>query len=442
MTKSLRLSTLAAIAVVLVLAAGGITLDRAVADIDPEVVLYQFEGLSHQDGGSPTRALIADSKGALYGTTAFGGRGTGQGNGTVFKIMHSISGGYAERVLYRFQGLSHGDGSQAEANLVADASGNIYGTTVYGGSAQAGSAGGGVVFKLAPLQNGRYAETVLYRFAGSSVKDGSQPYAGVILDPTGSLFGTTAFGGNGSGTVFKLTPVSGGGYQETVIYKFKGAAQGDGANPYSDLIRDDSGALYGATTFGGSTMFGRGGGGTVFKLTPTNNGYVESVLYRFLGSQVNDGAFPVARLMLDQSGSLYGTTEAGGDPNAGDHGNGGGTVFKLTPSPSGYTESVLYEFHGPANGDGYFPQCAMIEGIRGRLFGTVSFGGVGGNGIVFSLTPTRNGYAETILYTFRGTASGDGAQPYSTLIAGPFNGLSGTTLNGGQGNGTVFRILP
>jgi uncharacterized repeat protein (TIGR03803 family) len=430
-------------ALLVTVAGSGVVLDRAVAKVDPEVVLYSFRGVSGSDGAQPTRALLRDREGALYGTTAFGGTGGAPGNGTVFELVHRKTGGFGERILYRFRGLAQGDGAQAEATLASDRTGALYGTTVYGGSSLAGAAGGGIVFKLTPAAGSNtstYTESVLYRFTGGSHNDGSQPYAGVIEDASGALYGTTAFGGNGGGVVFKLSPTS-GGYRERIIYRFKGISSGDGASPYSRLIADETGALYGTTAFGGSPLFGSQGGGTVFKLTPTPTGYVEHVLYRFRGAANGDGAVPVASLAVEH-GALYGTTEFGGSLAAGDQGKGGGTVFKLTPTRSGYTESVIYEFQGPANADGYFPQCTPIDGESGTLYGTASFGGSGGFGIVFKLTPAHSGYTEAVLFRFQGLARGDGAQPYSSLFVGEFGALTGTTLNGGQGDGTVFRIEP
>ncbi len=416
---------------------------RANASVDTEMTLYSFQGQTFGDGKSPTRTLIADDDGALYGTTAFGGEGSRQGDGTVFKLVHHGVGHFLEKVLYRFRGLAFGDGAQAESTLVADASGALYGTTVFGGSTVTDPAGDGIVFKLTPTTFDRtqYTESVLYRFKGGSRGDGSQPYAGVILDNSGTLYGTTAFGGTGFGTVFKLAPGR-AKYRESTIYRFQGIAAGDGANPYSLLVEDGAGALYGATAYGGSTSFGAQGGGVVFKLTPAGLGYTESILYRFQGGANNDGAVPVAGLMFDAVGDLYGTTELGGSLAAGDRGQGGGAVFKLTPTQSGYSESVPYEFQGPANGDGYFPQCALIADRNGNFFGTASFGGSDGNGVVFKLSQSMGNYSESILYSFLGSGENDGAQPYSSLIAGRFGSMSGTTLNGGTGDGAVFRLAP
>jgi uncharacterized repeat protein (TIGR03803 family) len=284
-------------------------------------------------------------------------------------------------------------------------------------------------------------EIILYRFQGIGSGDGMSPSRTLLADEDGALYGTTAFGGSGYGTVFKLSPDQ-SGYRETVIYRFNGIAAGDGANPYSLLIADGTGALYGTTANGGSTSFAAQGGGVVFKLTPAGHGYTESVLYRFQGGTYNDGAVPVAGLMFDLIGDLYGTTELGGSLAAGDLGQGGGAVFELTPTQTGYSESIPYEFQGPANGDGYFPQCALIADRNGNLYGTTSFGGLNGDGIVFKLSQTTGKYSESILYTFVGAPGKDGAQPYSSLIAGRYGSMSGTTLNGGTGYGAVFRITP
>ncbi len=239
----------------------------------------------------------------------------------------SASAAPTESVLHSFTGGSS-DGAFPFAGLIADSAGNLYGTTQGGGASN-----NGVVFKLAPGGT----ETVLHSFTGGS--DGSNPlFAGLIADGAGNLYGTTEFGGGtgcggpGCGVVFKLTPT---GSSYTVLHSFAGGS-GDGANPYAGLIIDSAGNLYGTTEFGGGP-----GCGVVFKLAP---GGTETVLHTFTGSP-NDGAFPTAGLFADSGGNLYGTTAGGGappPPNAPPCGGSGcGTVFKLAP---GGAETVLYTF--------------------------------------------------------------------------------------------------
>ena len=378
----------AALGAVLTVAAGG-----SASAAPTETVLHSFSG---SDGAQPIAGLLADGNGNLYGTTAKGGA---SGNGVVFKL--APGGTYT--VLYSFTGGSAGRFPQA--GLIADSSGNLYGTTQFGGAM-----GNGVVFKLAPGGT----ETVLYSFCHlPGCTDGAYPQAGLIADSSGNLFGTTPYGGTSNdGVVFKLT--SGGTY--TVLYSFSGG--GDGAFPGAPLIADGSGNLYGTTAAGGASN-----DGVVFKLTP---GGTETVLHSFTGS---DGAGPFAGLISDSNGNLYGTTAAGGAP-------GYGVVFKLTP---GGTYTVLYSFTGGS--DGANPAFGLTADNSGNLYGTTPSGGASGCGasgcgVVFKLT---SGGTETVLYTFTGL--GDGAFPGSGLTADSSGDLFGTTFAGGaSGNGTVFEL--
>lgn len=265
-----------------------------------ESVLYSFTGGS--DGGSPVGGLIMDSSGNLYGATLTGG---GDNVGVVFKLVPNGSGGYTESVLHTFTGSA--DGADPVGHLLMDSGGNLYGATEFGGGNNTGT-----VFKLTP-SGGGYAESVLYSFAGGG--DAANPAAGLIMDSTGNLYGTTAYGGNSSagysyGAVFELAS-NGGGYTESVLYRFTDGS--DGANPFAGLIMDSSGNLYGTTQYGG----GSHNDGTVFKLAPNGSGgYTESVLYTFTGG--GDGANPLDGLIMDNAGSFYSTTtSAGGSSNSG-----------------------------------------------------------------------------------------------------------------------------
>ena len=294
-----------------------------------ETVLYSFLGGS--DGSYPPAGLIADKEGALYGTTEVGGSGN---NGTVFKLTPPTKGqtAWKETVLYRFCSQpSCSDGSQPRfAGLIADKEGALY-TTEVGGIGQ-----GTVfkLTRARDQTTGKttWTESVLYRFQGGS--DGAYPGAGLIADREGALYGTTERGGGGSGsngTVFKLTPARDQTtgkttWTESVLYGFQGGS--DGAIPFAGLIADKEGALYGTTTGGGS-----GNNGTVFKLTPARDQttgkttWTESVLYRFRGG--SDGFQPFAGLIADREGALYGTTTGGGSGN-------NGTVFKLDLCPKSH----------------------------------------------------------------------------------------------------------
>jgi uncharacterized repeat protein (TIGR03803 family) len=356
-----------------------------------ETTLYEFQGGT--DGISPFPGLYMDSSGALYGTTPYGGSyacGFSLGCGTVFKLTPKPSGGYNESLLHVFQGGT--DGFAPTGGLIGDASGALYGTTEEGGD-KTGVAGDGTVFKLTPhIKGPGYSKRVLHQFQGCSAPsgpcDGANPDGSLYMDAKGALYGTTLYGGsqkcpnnNLCGTVFRLSPdvTNPRAYHENVLYNFKGGS--DGATPVGALIADSHGALYGATTLGGGANapacnFGSvvRGCGTVFKLTPGvahPKHYTESVLYAFQGG--SDGAAPQAGVIADASGALYGTTQLGG--------TGYGTVFKLSPAGSTYTESVMYAFHG----DGQAPRAGLLL-LNGAFYGT-TFQGGGGTGIVFRLIP-------------------------------------------------------
>jgi uncharacterized repeat protein (TIGR03803 family) len=247
-----------------------------------ESVLYNFTGGS--DGEYPQGGVIADANGNLYGTAEGGGS---DGCGTVFELQ--TNGQLI--VLHAFQGE---DGCQPRGTLMTDGSGNLYGTTADGGNMEGcGGSGCGTVFKVAPGGT----ETVLYAFTGS---DGDTPFGGVIADGAGNLYGTTVFGGTmGVGTIFELMPDG----TETVLHSFH-LSGGDGADPEAGLIMDKSGNLYGTTSDGGG--YCKEGCGTAFKLTP---GGTESILYTF---RPGHGSHPTAALLAGKNGLLYGTTTHGG----------------------------------------------------------------------------------------------------------------------------------
>jgi uncharacterized repeat protein (TIGR03803 family) len=378
------------------------------------------------DAGYSLAGLIFDHKGALYGATVKGGTAD---SGAVFKLTPPAAGQtrWTETVLYSFTGGN--DGSQPWAGLIFDHKGALYGTTVKGGTADAGT-----VFKLTPPAAGQtqWSETVLYSFTGG---DGNNPQAvGLIVDSDGALYGTTTFGGTSNlGTVFRLTPPAAGQTQwtETGLYSF--TDETDGNYPLAGLIFDTGGALYGTTYRGGTSNLG-----TVFKLTPPAAGqtqWTEIVLYSFTGG--NDGSIPAfGSLIFDHKGALYGTTIRGGAANA-------GTVFKLTPPAAGqtqWTETVLYCF---TDSDGNSPQAAgLIFDHKGVLYGTTIFGGISNLGTVFKLTPPAAGqtqWTETVLYRFTGGA--DGNYPLASLIFDGNGALYGTTNLGGASNwGTVFKL--
>jgi uncharacterized repeat protein (TIGR03803 family) len=233
----------------------------------------------------------------------------------------------------------------------------------------------------------------------------------------------------------------------TLLYSFCARVYcGDGADPYGGLTADGAGGFYGTTSGGGTVSCGyRTRCGAIFKLTPSGSGYSENVIYNFKGSGNGDGASPAASMIVGGDGSYYGTT-AGGGPSGCyyfSYHKGCGTVFKLTPSGSGYTESVLYSFcPGSYCGtDGYYPYGGLTEDKYGDFYGTTEWGGAGlGYGTVYELTPSRSGYTERILHSFQGGR--DGGYPYGNVIFGNDGALYGTTSAGGGGSGTIFKIQP
>jgi uncharacterized repeat protein (TIGR03803 family) len=335
----------------------------------------------------------------------------------------------AEKVLYSFCAASNcADGGQSWASLMFDSAGNLYGTTAVGGSAACSGVGCGTVFELIPGADGKWTEKVLYKFCSTAgCTDGANPYAGLIFDSLGNLYGTTGGGGSshcnsdyvgGCGTVFELTPRADGTWSEKVLYKFCSATNcADGKFPDAGLIFDSAGNLFGTTYSGGTSCQGLGCG-TVFELTPADDGkWIEKVLHRFtLDSPSYDGASPgYGSLTFDKAGNLYGTTYYGGRCV---EAYGCGTVFQLTRhAKDRWTERVLYRFQ--ANGkDGHNPYYGLVFGAAGNLYGTTFQGGRSskcneGCGTVFQLMPgTKGRWLEKVLYSFDGK---DGRAPLTIL---------------------------
>jgi uncharacterized repeat protein (TIGR03803 family) len=354
----------------------------------------------------------------------------------VVVLLVTAASSSTDNVLYSFAGGS--DGTLPTSALVADKSGNLYGTTSEGGNSSAcgpfGDQPCGVVFQLTS-SSGVWTESVIYSFTGGA--DGGTPYSGLLLDSAGNLYGTTNIGGaSGQGTVFELTPGAGGTWTETVLHSFTGGS--DGAYPRAGLIMKGK-SLFGTTAQGGAgTTCGPFGGscGTVFKLTRGKAGWTEKVLYSFLGG--GDGGFPFAGLIMDKTGNLYGTTTQYGATCC-------GTVFELERGKGGWAESTLYSFTGGA--DGSYPEGNLIFGSTKNLYGTTSVGGSNGVGTVFQLQHGKGSWTLSTLHTF--TDSPDGAVPEAGLVKRG-NTLYGTTYNGGTGSscglfggtpcGTVFNL--
>jgi uncharacterized repeat protein (TIGR03803 family) len=350
----------------------------------------------------------------------------------VLGVLLGSAWAQTESVLYSFCAQSDNctDGANPYAEVVLDQKGNLYGTTVCGGlNGDCSNCFGpcGVVFKLTP--EGK--ETVLYSFCiQTNCADGEEPAAGLIFDREGNLYGTTEYGGaNNDGVVFKLTPRG----KYTVLHSFCARDNcRDGMSPQVGLVLDQQENLYGTTQYGGAY-----GGGVVFKVTPEGK---ETVLYSFCaqGPPCTDGANPLARLVFDQEGSLFGTTYRGGDPS-GCGGYGCGVVFKLTPEGK---ETVLHSFCTQANcPDGAQPSAGLVSDRKGNLYGTTSGGGAYQSGVVFKLTPKRK---ETVLYGFCAQSNcADGALPLAGPVFDQRGNLYGTTPYGGaHGAGVVFKLTP
>src|SRR5208283_1256849 len=334
--------------------------------------------------------------------------------------------GASESVLWSFGNGT--DGSLPFAGLLEDGSGNLFGTT-YGGGAN----GRGTVFELTTptTSAGNWTETILWNFGSGA--DGTFPDAGLIRDKNGNLYGTTVQGGtNNFGTVFKLTPptTSGGSWTQAILWSFDLT---DGDLPEAGLIRDTSGNLYGTTYSGGST-----GLGTAFKLRPpttVGGNWSEEILWNF--GKGADGQQPLAGLIMDANRNLYGTTYGGGT-------NSSGTVFELTPPATrgeNWTEAILSNLGGAAGAN---PQANLIMDKRGDLYGTTTgpyAGALVPVGAVFELTPPLNlgeTWTELALWNF---ADGTDGQPYGGLVRDKSGNLYGTaSVGGAYGRGTIFEI--
>jgi uncharacterized repeat protein (TIGR03803 family) len=385
-----------------------------------ETVLHHF-GVG-SDGQAPYGRVISDASGNLYGTTAFGGT---SGLGIVFELSNSgAPAGWTETVLYNFAGSS--DGSQPYGGLIFDSAGNLYGTTYRGGTSNAGT-----VYQLAhPTgQGGAWTETVLYSFAGGN--DGMGPQGDLIFDQAGNLYGTTDNGGSpGNGIVFQLTPPvgQGGAWTETILWSFYSI---EGTSPRAALTFGKNGWLYGTLANGGRP---RARAGAVFRLKPPptkGTQWSEKTLYTFSGGA--DGYGPLCSLILFK-GSLYGTTVKGGTSN-------GGVIFELTPPASHHgpwVETVLHSF--TCGSDGCLPWAGLTMDKKGVFYGTTQYGGLPSNGgTVFQLKRESGTWTESVLFSFNNS---NNQLPAAGLLLDESGTLYGTTIGSGMNAGLVFKLLP
>jgi len=335
----------------------------------------------------------------------------------------TTAGAGNEQVIYSFAGGA--DGEYPDTELAIDGAGNLYGTTVQGGRYNSGT-----VFQLR-LSNGGWIHTVLYDFRGGA--DGGEPYKGVTLDGHGNLYGTAVVGGNfmgpcieqGCGVVYRLT-TTGGRWSQSVIHSFTGTG-GDGYGPGSPVALDSFGNVYGTTPTGGAH-----GLGIVYQLVPGGIGnWTEKIIHTFTGG-LDGGTGSAARPIVTLAGRLIGVCTVGGA-------NGAGTIYELMPKQSGeWSERTLYAFKDEP--DSGFPYGGVVTDRAGSLYGTTYYAGANDLGTVYELSRRNGTWTETSLYSFRGGT--DGSAPISTLTAAADGTLYGTTSEGGAacGCGTIFKL--
>jgi len=399
------------------------------AQAQTEKVIYSFRGGFNPN--FPGKGLVFDTAGNLYGTAVAGGP---DDVGTVFELSPLSGGVWQETTLHGFTGRP--DGSEPYGPLTIDVAGNLYGTTNFGGGANQGT-----IYELTPVSGGGWTETLLHSFTGGA--DGSDPVGGLVLDSAGNLYGTASGGGaHGQGTVFELSPVSGGGWLFAVLHAFTGGV--DGGSPAATLVFDSAGNLYGTTEAGGilTDCAFSGGCGVVFELSPVSSGgWHETPIHAFNNT---DGALPLAGVTFDTSGNLYGMAFLGG--NLSDcQPYGCGVVFQLSPvAGGGWHHTVIHTFTGGT--DGANPTAGPAVDSLGNIYGTTQSGGTstacyGGCGLVFEFSFSGGTWNQTILHDFNSTP--DGATPNGTPIFDAKGNLYSTTGSGGKfDHGTVFEITP
>jgi len=336
-----------------------------------------------------------------------------------FALLTALAQAQSITVLHNFTGT--GDGGRSQAGLTIDRAGNLYGTTTWGGTG-----GAGVVFRLAHAGSG-WVLTTLYNFDYNA--NGAYPESGVIFGPDGSLYGMTGEAGQyGYGVVYRLRPSPAAcksadcPWEETVLYSFTGGA--DGKYPgHANVVFDQAGNLYGTTTSGGDEN-----GGVVFKLTPSNGGWIQSTLWSF--ATQGGGSAPESGVIFDSAGNLYGTTNYGGTYDA-------GIVYELSPSGSGWTEQTLASIA--------FPNTNTCGGVvmdgEGNLFGAAGCFAYGYPGGVFELTPSNGAWTFNVLHAFSPGGSVEG--PWDTPTLDAAGNVYGTSISTGAfGAGEVFKLTP
>lgn len=378
-------------------------------------ILYSFQG--DTDGEYADTDLVVDTAGNIYGTTVQGGT---FGGGTVFEVTPAG----VHTVLYNFTGGS--DGGEPYKGVTLDSQGNLYGTAGVGGKyvGPCSDTGCGVVFKLTN-SGGTWKQTVIHYFTGGN--DGWGPGSGVTVDANAAVYGTTPLGGtNNAGIIYQLSN-AGGNWTEKIVHTFTGGNDGLGGSA-GRLLPDGAGGFFGACTAGGAH-----GDGVIFHLTPNATGWKLVTLYAFLG--MPDAGFPYGGLVLDKAGNLYGT-------NYYDGANDLGSVYQLKNNHDGtWSEKVLYSFTGGS--DGSSPISNLVFDSAGNLYGTTSEGGAPGCqcGTVFRLSPRNGSWVETTLHRFAGPP--DGAFVYNGMVVDSAGNYYGATVHGGTANeGAIYKFVP
>ncbi len=372
------------------------------------------------DGANPVAGVTIDQIGNLYGTTSAGGD---KGFGNVYRVVLSGTT-WSFYLLHTFQGFTQWsqDGGSPYSRVTIGPDGALYGTTRIGGNGDGcrQDHGCGTVYRLQPQFGGGWKEALLYQFG---YYDGENPFYGdVVFDRAGNMYGATRNGGaNSQGAIFKLTP-SDGPWTESVIHSFSGP---NGSAPLGGPAIDSAGNLYGTTSAGGTA-----GWGIVYRLQPSGSAWTNSVLHSFQGE--TDGITPGSGIVLDQGGDLYGITQAGGI-------SGGGIAFELTSGTQGvWNISTLFGFNAAGPQGSYR---TLARDNAGNLYGTTAADGAYHQGSVFKLTFINGAWSYTSLHDF--TGGSDGACPYGTLSFDSIGNIYGTASAGGMyGNGLVFRITP
>jgi uncharacterized repeat protein (TIGR03803 family) len=394
-------------------------------------ILYTFQG--NGDGGRPWAGLLLDEKtGILYGTTEIGGNQLCQnsfdiGCGTVFALVPSANG-WTEKILHRFQAGS--DGSNPRAPLVPRPDGYFYSTTTTGGGYQ--QSGTGTLFRIKP---GTGQEQALFSFSVSA--NGWYPQGQIAFDSTGNIYGLTVNGGalGADGVAFELLPNSGGGWTEQVLNSSVGL-------PYAGVILDDQGNVFGTTDENGTYDEG-----SVFELSHGNTGWLFTNIYSFTDPcGVFCGGTAPSDLTADKNGDLFGFTADGGI--ACQNGIGCGTVFEMTRSGEAWEERTVYEFQNVADGWGPGYGAPTLDRF-GNLYGTTQAGGQYGFGTVFKLSQVNGVWQKATLYSFSGGAGGNSpigglvVDRHGNLFGTTYWGgkTVGKTCKR-QGCGVVFEITP